>query len=74
MLLEVLKCDRRGRFVAYKSVWPVQNTALPEPEFIESDIPFANVTDSEILDLYPYPRYDPPYYEREEYDVDEYPD
>jgi hypothetical protein len=73
MLLEVLKCDRRGRFVAYKSVWPVQNTALPEPEFIESDLPFANVTDAEIRDLYP--RYDPLDYETSEvYDVDDYPD
>ena len=69
MLYEILKCDRRGQFVAYKSVWPVQNTALPEPEHIESDLPFANVTDAEIWDLYHW--YDPLDYETSEVYDDE---
>ena len=69
MLYEILKCDRHGQFVAYKSVWPIQNSALPEPEHIDSDLPFANVTDAEIRDLYP--RYDPLDYETSEvYDLD----
>ena len=69
MLYEILKCDRRGQFVAYKSVWPIQNSALPEPEHIESDLPFANATDAEIQELYPW--YDPLDYETSEVYDDE---
>jgi hypothetical protein len=56
--------------VAYKSVWPVQNELPePEPEHIDSFLPFANVTDAEIRDLYP--RYD---WQDYEYDYDDYDD
>lgn len=72
MLYEILKCDRRGRFVAYKSVWPIQNSAPPEPEHIESDLPFANVTDDDFQELYT--RYDPLDYETSEVYDDDYLD
>ena len=66
--------SRGGRIVAYKSVWLVQNEpAPPEPEHIDSDLPFANVTDAEIREMYPrydwrdYP-YDPDDYDNESLD------
>ena len=50
-------------------MWPIQNSALPEPEHIESDLPFANATDAEIQELYPW--YDPLDYETSEVYDDE---
>ena len=53
MMYEVMSYNKYGKLVSYKSVWPVQNELPPEPEHIESDLPFANVTDAEIRALYP---------------------
>jgi hypothetical protein len=57
MNYEVYSYNKYGKIVSYKSVWPVQNEpSPPEPEHIDSYLPFANVTDAEIRDMYP--RYD----------------
>ncbi len=70
MMYEVMSYNKYGQLVSYKSVWPVQNELPPEPEHIESDLPFANVTDAEIRALYPrYNWLDYPY-DSDDYDDD----